>query len=514
MTPPRPVGAGRRAALTTIAILLLGFASSGPGSAAVRAATGCVAWPTSFGPPATIRVLRTETGIVETVPFRAYVENVMAWEWPSSYPLAAREVGAIVVKQYAWYHVTKPRSWYVTPVGECYHVRDDTNDQIYDPARIPSAAQLAAVAATWSVTLRKDDAFFLSGYGPGTQDVCGADLVSTRTRVAQRGVRACALAGDSRDDILRTYLEPGLSIASAVRYFGADRFATAAEISRVTSGVAPATAYVATGRGFADALATGAAAGWTESPLLLVEPDRLPAATAAELDRLGPARIVVLGGPGAVGDAVLEALREHAPLVERIAGDDRYATAAAISEATFEPGVPVAFIATGRDYPDALAGAAAGAAIGGPVLLVPGDAIPPVVATELARLAPAAIRVLGGSAAVADTVLEALGPYAADVSRLAGPDRYATAAAISATYPPDVAELFIATGTDYPDALAGSPLGGPLLLVRPGALGDAVVMEIARLRPGRVVALGGPGVITDQTIGGVVAAIPETIVVP
>jgi hypothetical protein len=39
-------------------------------------------------------------------------------------------------------------------------------------------------------------------------------------------------------------------------------------------------------------------------------------------------------------------------------------------------------------------------------------------------------------------------------------------------------------------------------------------MEIARLRPGRVVALGGPGVITDQTIGGVVAAIPETIVVP
>jgi putative cell wall-binding protein len=174
----------------------------------------------------------------------------------------------------------------------------------------------------------------------------------------------------------------------------------------------------------------------------------------------------------------------------------------------------VAFIATGRDYPDALAGAAAGAAIGGPVLLVPGDAIPPVVATELARLAPAAIRVLGGSAAVADTVLEALGPYAADVSRLAGPDRYATAAAISATYPPDVAELFIATGTDYPDALAGSPLGGPLLLVRPGALGDPVVMEIARLRPGRVVALGGPGVITDQTIGGVVAAIPETIVVP
>jgi putative cell wall-binding protein len=509
MVPFRPTAARRLGVALGLAIVsstLLALAPGGPARA--EAATGCPAWSTTYGPPPTIRVLRTATATVETVPFRTYVENVMSWEWPASYPIAAREVGAIAVKQYAWFYVAKPRAAYVTPAGDCYHVRDDTFDQIYDPARTPTAAHLAAVAATWSITLRKGGVFFLSGYGPGTQDVCGADLVSTRTRLAQRGVRACALAGQTRDQILRTYLDPDLLISSAARHFGPDRFATAAAVSGASFAPGPPTAYVATGRGFADALAAGAAAGASKSPLLIVEPDRVPAATAAELERLKPARIVVLGGPGAVADAVVAALAAFAPLVERIAGEDRYATAAAVSAASFAPGVPVAFIATGQDFPDALAGAAAGAALGGPVLLVPGDALPTFVADELGRLRPAMIRVLGGSGVVSDAVLDALGPFAPDVIRLAGPDRYATAAAITAAlYPTDVERLFVATGLDFPDALAGSPLGGPLLLARPGPLPDAVATEITRLAPGQVVALGGPAVVSDTTITRIVESI-------
>jgi putative cell wall-binding protein len=469
-------------------------------------AAGCAAWSTSYAAPPTIRVLRTATGQVDTVPFRRYVENVMSWEWPSSYPTAALQAGAVAVKQYAWYYVIHPRRSYVTAAGECYHVRDDSWDQVYDPSRTASASQVAAVDDTWSLTLRKNGTFFLSGYGPGDGDTCGAGVVSTRTRLAQHGVRACALDGLDLEAILRTYLDPGLTIADAVRRFGADRYETAAAVSTIEAGPDATTVFVATGRDFPDARAAGPAAAAGSTSVLLTDPDALPSATRDELARIGPDRIVVLGGPGAVSDAVITELEALAPEVERIAGDDRYATAVAVSAATFEPGVPVVFVATGRSFPDALAGAAVGSRIGAPVLLVPGDSIPGAVGDELTRLAPLSIRVLGGPLVVGDQVLADLAAFSPDVARLYGADRYETAAAVTAAfYKPGVGRLDLATGRDFPDALAAGPRGGPLLLLPGGTPSEAVAAEIARLDPGRLVPMGGVGALSDAAVTRVVA---------
>jgi hypothetical protein len=100
--------------------------------------------------------------------------------------------------------------------------------------------------------------------------------------------------------------------------------------------------------------------------------------------------------------------------VTRLAGADRYATSAAISTATYAPGVPVAYIATGLGFADALSGAPAAAHQGGPLLLVPGTSIPSVVATELARLQPGRIVVLGGTSVVSAGVASALDAYVAN----------------------------------------------------------------------------------------------------
>jgi hypothetical protein len=97
--------------------------------------------------------------------------------------------------------------------------------------------------------------------------------------------------------------------------------------------------------------------------------------------------------------------------VDRIGGADRYATAAAVSSWTFAAGVPIAFIATGANFPDALAGAAAAGVLGGPVLLTTRDGLPAVTAAELTRLRPARIIVLGGSGVVSDAVLSAVRSY-------------------------------------------------------------------------------------------------------
>jgi spore germination protein YaaH len=194
----------------------------------------------------------------------------------------------------------------------------------------------------------------------------------------------------------------------------------------------------------------------------------------------------------------------------RLAGADRYATAAAISAASFSPGVPVAYLATGASFPDALTGGAAAAKAGGPVLLTTLSGLPAATAAELGRLKPGRIVVLGGAGVISNAQLSSLAAYTSGgVTRLAGADRYATAAAISAaSYPADgPATVYLATGATFPDGLAGAPVAGrasaPLLLTMPTSLPAAVADELRRLNPSRVVVLGASGAVSD----GVLAAV-------
>ena len=71
--------------------------------------------------------------------------------------------------------------------------------------------------------------------------------------------------------------------------------------------------------------------------------------------------------------------------IVRFQGADRFATSAAIAQSSYAPGVPVVYIATGLNFPDALAGGAAAAKVGGTLLLVRPDLIPTQIAAELTQ---------------------------------------------------------------------------------------------------------------------------------
>ena len=193
------------------------------------------------------------------------------------------------------------------------------------------------------------------------------------------------------------------------------------------------------------------------------------------------------------------------PTVERIWGANRFATAAALSQAAYAGGAANVMVATGRNFPDALAGSAAAGQFAMPILLVETDSIPAPTLNEIDRLNPQKIFVLGGPVAVSEGVRTQLEAYAStgEVERLSGDDRYATAARISAEfYAPNVPAAFIATGTGFADALAGGPAAAlndsPLLLVRSNAIPDATAAELSRLAPQRIYVLGGPAVINDD----------------
>lgn len=302
---------------------------------------------------------------------------------------------------------------------------------------------------------------------------------------------------------------------AAPRISGSDRYATSAALSASAFGPGVPVAYVATGAAFPDALAGGPAARVAGGPLLLVAPTSVPAATAAELTRLRPGRIVVLGSAGAVSAGVLDRLRTYtAGSVTRIAGADRYATAAAISASAFPTGSNLVFVATGSNYPDALAAGADAARQRAPILLVGTSDLPPATAAELTRLRPTHIVVMGGPTVVTDAVVARLRAHASRVDRIAGADRYETAVSLSRAVHAanSVSTVYLATGNAYPDGLSAGPVAGgasaPLLLVQPTSLPAAVADELRRLDPATVVFVGGPSAISDAVRNAVRALWP------
>jgi putative cell wall-binding protein len=288
------------------------------------------------------------------------------------------------------------------------------------------------------------------------------------------------------------------------RIAGSDRYATAAAVSRASFAPGVPVAYVATGANYPDALAGGAAAAAHGGPVLLTQRDLLPAATATELARLKPGRIEVLGGSAAVTDGVLGALDTYTTgTVRRLAGRDRYATAAAVSAAAFPRNVSVAYVATGANYPDALAAIPLAGQTDSPLVLAHPSSVPAATATELRRLNPGRIVVLGGTAVLSQAVVAQLDGYTTgSVTRIAGADRYATAAAIAARFADDRPSTYLATGVAYPDALAGGPAaaqaGVPLLLVASDRLPASTATQLDRLRPDRLVILGGTRAVSEE----------------
>lgn len=289
--------------------------------------------------------------------------------------------------------------------------------------------------------------------------------------------------------------------APLARRGGADRYEVSARNSAAEFDPGVAVAYIASGNGFADALSGSAAAGSRGAPVLLTTTDGIPTVIGAELARLKPKRIIILGGTNSVGDSVQRALSSYAPVVDRLGGADRYVVAAAVSRDNFAPGIPVAYLASGAVFPDALSGSAVAANNGAPVLLTTRDNIPQATLDELNRLKPGRLVLLGGINTINATVeseLKSLAP----TTRIGGADRFDVSAnASSNTFTGGVNIAYVASGTVFPDALSGSPAaaanGAPVLLVTADAIPASVASELDRLNPAQIVVLGGTNTISD-----------------
>lgn len=241
---------------------------------------------------------------------------------------------------------------------------------------------------------------------------------------------------------------------------------------------------------------------------MLTGRDDLPAPTAAVLTELGVADVVVAGGPAAVSDGVLADLRQRGFSVERIAGADRYETAARLAVAFvdvqgFGDRILVAageHAVADQQWPDALVGTPAAMAWSAPLLLVTPTTIPPATVAVIRDLAPQRAVVLGGPSTIDESLDAALRAHVTTVDRIAGSDRYATAVAIADAIgtPPGV--VVLATGQRFPDALAAGPAavawGGVVLLTPSYPSAPVAIGAMEAWRPA-VHVVGGPASVSD-----------------
>ncbi|NUP48522.1 MAG: hypothetical protein HOW97_14615, partial [Catenulispora sp.] len=165
-------------------------------------------------------------------------------------------------------------------------------------------------------------------------------------------------------------------------------------------------------------------------------------------------------------------------VVQRLAGADRIGTAVAAADAAYNPHHPgtshakVAVISRSDSFADALAGNALAAQKHGPLLLTGSASLDPMDAHELSTLldAGSVVYVLGGPQALSPQLEAQIRALGLTPKRLAGPDRFATATAIAAEVSPHPHTVLVATGANFPDALAAGaaaatdPDGGVVLL--------------------------------------------------
>lgn len=314
------------------------------------------------------------------------------------------------------------------------------------------------------------------------------------------------------------------------RLSGPDRYSTAVEVSRHWLTDAWLTTHdidtvtIASGLNYPDALAGGPFASMF-GPLLLVPPTGpVPADVIAEVQRLQPENLVVLGGTGAVSGAVVNQLAPYAANgAVRLSGADRYETAATVTlelreQMAQSPNPRVmstVFVATGQGFADALgAGAAAPARNGGILLTEPG-ALPAATEAALATIRPTTVVIVGGTGAVSSGVQARIAQVVptANIQRVAGGDRFETAALISRNWIAPGRFVYLASGLDYPDALAVVPLAGvapasPILLSRQPCAPRVTNLEIERLFSissapvFSIWAVGGTGVLSNQALAG------------
>ncbi len=308
-------------------------------------------------------------------------------------------------------------------------------------------------------------------------------------------------------DIVKSDFKMNRPKIGLTRLAGLNKVDTALEIAKASYTGPVSNVILATAENFPDALAGSVLAHKHNAPILLVgstEEDQTKVISYMKDSMDANGTVYILGGTGAISAAMEGKIAASGfSNIKRLGGVDQYETALKIADAVdVLTGTPIV-LAYGENYPDALSISSTAAAMQYPILLVQKDGISELVKKKISEIEPIRVYIIGGQAVINSAVEDEVSKLTAldkgAIVRLSGVDRFETSLAVAKYFNLSGQNVCVATGNNYPDALAGSVYGAnsnaPIILADVNLSGSIIDYLKTRKSTGASI-FGGEAVIS------------------
>lgn len=302
---------------------------------------------------------------------------------------------------------------------------------------------------------------------------------------------------------------PPSTVSSVQRLFGQNRVDTALAIAKASYTGTLSNVILATADNYPDALAGSVLAYKLNTPILLVgssdtDQEKVLDYMKSNLDPAGT--VYILGGSAVVSIAMESKVTASGfANITRLGGNDRYDTSVKIAnQLKVKTGTPIV-LAYGENYPDALSISSIAAEMQYPILLVQKDGLSDAVKNEIATNKPTKVYIIGGKGVIGATVESQVAQITsldkANIVRIAGTDRYETSLAVAQYFNLSGQSVCIATGNNFPDALAGSVYAAnhnAQIILADGNLSDQVMNYLKGKKLNGATLFGGEAVVSKD----------------
>ncbi|MDU2131280.1 MAG: cell wall-binding repeat-containing protein [Finegoldia magna] len=300
------------------------------------------------------------------------------------------------------------------------------------------------------------------------------------------------------------------------RIAGKNRYESAAKISREQFTNAKKV-IVVNAQKYADALSATTLSDGKYS-ILYTEKDSLPTATRNEIQRLNPVEVYLLGGQQSISAGIENILKKYSNKVTRIAGRDRYETSAKVAAMSKKKNVVIASV---ENFSDPLYASSYAYSNNAKILLSSGKTLSRETRDYLLRNKSSIgkVTVVGGGQSISSATVRYIQSVTGkNVSRISGRNRYDGSVKVANSMKKD--KVFIASGEDFADALAISPLAqklnAPILLSSKGKLDTSVIAFLNNFKNSikDVFIVGGYRTIDNNVYGTVQNVLKKQIAKP
>lgn len=283
---------------------------------------------------------------------------------------------------------------------------------------------------------------------------------------------------------------------------GANRYRTATAISQASYSSAD-TVILVQAYNFPDALAAGPLAYMMDAPILLTGTASLSSSVKEEMSRLKASKVIIMGGYSAVSENVENALKAEGYTVERLEGSNRYATAVTTAQfmETRLGARKTVVLASGNQFPDALAAGSYAAKEGHPILLTDGTRLTKTTMDYITEGGVDNIILVGGTSVISEALETQLKAMGITITRKSGKNRFDTSLEITKSYFENAEMAIVANGMEFADALAATPyaakMDAPIILVNQTRINLPIKEYLPLSQIQKIVVVGGDAAVSE-----------------